>query len=69
MENRLLNLAKDYAVTYLQELPERKVFPDQESQMELEKLDFPLPASSTDPEKVLSILNTVGSTHGLPCIP
>jgi len=63
MENRLLELAKDYAVTYLQELPERKVFPDPESQKELEKLDFPLPFSSTDPEKVLSVLNSIGSPN------
>lgn len=60
-DNKLLELAKEYAVNYLTELPEKRVFPDEAALKELEKLAVPLPASSTDPRKVLDILNTIGS--------
>lgn len=62
-EYKILDLAKNHAAKYLDELPERRVFPDKESLKELEKLSFPLPHSSTNPEDVLGILNTIGSAN------
>ncbi|MDP4263520.1 MAG: aminotransferase class V-fold PLP-dependent enzyme [Bacteroidota bacterium] len=62
-ENKLLEQAKEYAVKYLLELPEKRVFPDEAALKELEKLSVPLPGSSTDPEKVLEVLNTIGSRN------
>ncbi len=62
-ENKLLGLAKEYAVKYLHELPEKRAFPDAAALSELEKLSIPLPASSTEPEEVLEVLNKVGSPN------
>ena len=62
-ENKLLSLAKEYAVKYLHELPEKRAFPDEVALKELEKLSVPLPASSTDPETVLEVLNKIGSPN------
>ncbi|HYV90327.1 MAG TPA: aminotransferase class V-fold PLP-dependent enzyme [Chitinophagales bacterium] len=62
-EYKILDIAKKYASEYLDGLSERRVFPDEESLKELEKLSFPLPHSSTHPEEVLGILNTIGSAN------
>jgi glutamate/tyrosine decarboxylase-like PLP-dependent enzyme len=60
-EANLLNLTKDYAVQYLEALPNRRVFPDKSSLEELKKFSIALPTSPTAPEKVLEMLNTIGS--------
>ena len=62
-ENKLLTLAKEYAVKYLDELPDRRVFPDEGALRELEKLSMPLPRLSKNPEEVLEVLNTIGSRN------
>src|SRR5258708_32872212 len=62
-ENKLLDQAKAYAVKYLQDLPERRAFPDEAALKELEKLSIPLPASPTGPEEVLELLDTIGSRN------
>jgi glutamate/tyrosine decarboxylase-like PLP-dependent enzyme len=62
-ENKLLELAKDYAVKYLDELPERRAFPDEAALKELDKLAVSLPDSPTDASKILDILNTIGSRN------
>ena len=62
-DNRLLDLAKEYAVKYLHELPERRAFPDEASLKELDQLSVPLPGSPTDPKEVLEVLNTIGSRN------
>ena len=62
-QDKLLEQVKEYAIKYLTELPERRVFPDAAALKELEKLSVPLPGSSTDPEKVLDVLNSIGSRN------
>src|SRR3981081_861994 len=62
-EQKLLNIAKEYALKYLNELPQKRVFPGQEALKELENLSVPLPDSSKNPEEVLEILNTIGSAN------
>jgi glutamate/tyrosine decarboxylase-like PLP-dependent enzyme len=62
-EYKILDLAKKYATKYLDELPGRRVFPDEKSLKELEKLVVPLPDSSTNPREVLEILNKIGSRN------
>lgn len=62
-ENKLLDIVKEYAVKYLDELPARRVFPGVESLKQLEGLSIPLPALSTSPEEVLKTLNTIGSAN------
>src|SRR4030095_12351921 len=59
----VLNSAANYAQRYLSDLPGRRVFPDEESLKELEKLSVPLPDSPTNPEKVLEVLNDIGSRN------
>ena len=62
-ENNLLNKARAYAQEYLTALPERRVFPDQESIAELQKLLVPLPKNPAKDEDVLELLNTIGSRN------
>lgn len=62
-EKEILEMAKDYAVRYLEELPEKRAFPTPESIKELEKLAIPLPGSGTSAEEVIRLLNTVGSPN------
>ncbi len=62
-EYEILESAKEYAVKYLNELPGKRVFPDEESLRELENLSIPLPCSSKNPEEVLEILNSIGSVN------
>src|SRR5438552_2473109 len=62
-QNNLLDLAKEYAVTYLDELPARRVFPDPDSLKKLNDLSIPLPESPREPEQVLQILNSIGSSN------
>ena len=60
---RVLNVANEYAIKYLDQLPGKRVFPSKESLEKLESLSIPLPFSPTSPEEVLEILNTVGSIN------
>jgi glutamate/tyrosine decarboxylase-like PLP-dependent enzyme len=59
----VLNDAKEYAVSYLNELPGKRAFPSPENLEELKQLDFPLPVLPTNPEEVLALLNTIGSKN------
>ena len=61
--SHLLERTKQYATDYLNTLSERRVFPEEESLKKLEQLSIALPDSPTDPEKVIEILNTVGSKN------
>src|SRR5690349_18329265 len=62
-ENRLLNIAKDYATEYLNKLPDRRVFPHADALKELDKLLIDLPPQSRAPEEVLELLHTIGSAN------
>lgn len=62
-EYEILETAKEYAVKYLDELPGKRAFPDEESLKELENLSIPLPDSPKNPEDVLEILNNIGSAN------
>jgi len=62
-ESKLLDQTKALAAKYLQELPERRVFPDAAALGELEKLMVPLAETATDPEKVIQRLNEIGSRN------
>ncbi len=62
-KHQLLDIAKEYAVNYLDKLPGRRVFPAKEALNELESLSIPLPELSKSPEEVLEILNTIGSAN------
>ncbi len=62
-EYEILETAKEYAVKYLNELPGKRAFPDEESLKELENLSIPMPGSSKNPEEVLEILNSMGSMN------
>src|SRR5262245_20038697 len=62
-EYEILDIAKEYAIKYLDELPNRRVFPDEESLRQLERLAVPLPTSPTSPHEVLAMLNAVGSIN------
>jgi glutamate/tyrosine decarboxylase-like PLP-dependent enzyme len=59
----ILDLAAKYSVDYLSELKDRRVFPDEASLRELQKLSMPLPESATDPAEVIQVLNTIGSKN------
>src|SRR5664279_3026905 len=62
-ENQVLDIAKEYAIRYLNELPAKRAFPNEEALKELENLSIPLPDSSKNPEEVLEILNSIGSPN------
>jgi glutamate/tyrosine decarboxylase-like PLP-dependent enzyme len=62
-EAELLDLARNYAMEYLRQLPGRRVFPDNDALKELETLAHPLPGPSADSSEILRILNTVGSPN------
>src|SRR5205823_1553125 len=61
--DKLLQLTKEYAVGYLDDLPGKRVFPDHEALKKLQVLHIPLPERSKDAEEVLKILNEVGSPN------
>ena len=60
---KLLNLTKKQSLKYLKALPQKRVSPSQKSLKKLNKLSFELPDEPTDPEKVLRLLNKVGSKN------
>ena len=61
--NKLLDITKEYAVKYLYELPGKRVFPGEEALKQLDAFSIELPASATNPEEVLEILNRIGSAN------
>jgi glutamate/tyrosine decarboxylase-like PLP-dependent enzyme len=63
MDPNLLSTVKDYATTYLNELPRKRAFPADEQLIELEKLKVPLPDTGKNPKDVIDILNNIGSPN------
>src|SRR3982751_6034545 len=57
----LLYKARQFAGEYIDSLEERPVFPTEGSLHAMEKLDEPLPETSSDPVSVLTQLNEIGS--------
>ena len=62
-KHKLLDIAKEYAVNYLDGLPGKRVFPTPEALQELTQLSIPLPDAATNPEEVLRTLHTIGSAN------
>ncbi|HEY7816775.1 MAG TPA: aminotransferase class V-fold PLP-dependent enzyme, partial [Vicinamibacteria bacterium] len=57
----LLQDAARRAASFLEELPARSVEPSRDAVAGLQKLRFPLPEDSVSPEKVLALLDEIGS--------
>ena len=57
----LLHAAAERAAQYLEGLSERRVAPAPEALDRLKELDHPLPADPTRPERVMALLDEVGS--------
>jgi len=62
-EYKILNSAAKHALSYLDELPERRVFPSEESLQKLNRLSVVLPDSAANAEEVIETLNTIGSIN------
>jgi glutamate/tyrosine decarboxylase-like PLP-dependent enzyme len=62
-EYAILNSVANYAQKYLEDLPERRVYPDTQSMQELKKLSFQLPELHTGEEEIIGLLNSVGSVN------
>lgn len=60
---KILHSAAKHALNYLNELPERRVFPDTTSLEKLQTFSFPLPEQSTDAENILELLHQAGSPN------
>ena len=60
---KLLETTKEYALKYLQELPEKRVSPTKDSLNELKKLAFQLPENPTKDEDVIHFLNKAGAEN------
>ena len=61
MSEELLRTTAERALRYLRELPERGVAPEVDAIIGLERFDEPLPDGPTDPERVIALLDEVGS--------
>lgn len=59
----LLEKVKEYAKEYLEELPQRRVYPAQESLNKLNEFSTPLPDAPTDPSKIIEQLYRIGSPN------
>jgi len=59
----ILNSVADHALNYLNELPNRPVFPSEESLKKLEQFDVPLPDSGIEGEAIIEQLNSIGSIN------
>ena len=59
----ILNHTAKYALEYLNELSDRKVFPTESSLQQLENFSNSLPAEGRDHEKILQQLHTAGSQN------
>ena len=62
-EYKILNSAAKHAIDYLNELPERRVFPAEESLQKLHKLSSLLPETATNAEDVIDMLSEIGSIN------
>ena len=60
-EEKLLHTAAARSIRYLRELPERGVAPEGDAIIGLERFDEHLPDGPSDPEKVIALLDEVGS--------
>jgi len=59
----ILDSTAKYALEYLNELSDRKVFPAQSSLQQLENFSDSLPAAGRDHEEILQQLHTAGSQN------
>lgn len=57
----LLKLAAERSINYLETLDQRRITPSRAALLRLKELDHPLPNQPTAPEKVLALLDEVGS--------
>ena len=62
-EYKVLETAYKSSVGYLNELPEKRVFPGDESLKKLDQLIMPLPETPNDPESALELLNIIGAEN------
>ena len=59
--NRLLMLAAERAIAYVNGVRDRRVYPDAGAIAALAQFDQPMPDNPTDPEEVLKLLDDIGS--------
>jgi glutamate/tyrosine decarboxylase-like PLP-dependent enzyme len=57
----LLREAAERSIRYVEGVGDRRAFPDAEALRRLAELDLPLPETPTEPERVLALLDAVGS--------
>ena len=62
-EYAILNSAAKHALRYLDELKERRVYPDEGSLQQLKKFPVRLPEASTEAEEIVGLLNSAGSIN------
>jgi glutamate/tyrosine decarboxylase-like PLP-dependent enzyme len=62
-EYAILNSAANHALTYLDQLKERRVYPDEGSLQQLKKFPVQLPESNTEAEEIVGLLNSAGSIN------
>jgi len=62
-EYAILNSAAEHALRYLDELRERRVYPDERSLQQLKKFPVQLPEASTEAEEIVGLLNSAGSIN------
>ena len=62
-EYAILNSAAKHALRYLDELRERRVYPDERSLQQLKKFPVQLPEASTEAEEIVGLLNSAGSIN------
>jgi len=62
-EFAILNSAAKHALRYLDELRERRVYPDEGSLQQLKKFPVRLPEASTEAEEIVGLLNSAGSIN------
>ena len=60
---RVLKSVTNYALDYVNQLTDRRVFPSHESMEKLAELSRPLPDSATNVDDVIELLNKVGSMN------
>ena len=60
---KILNSTAKYAMDYLEQLPQKRVFPDKESLQQLDQLSASLPDEATDMQQILDQLYSIGSQN------
>jgi glutamate/tyrosine decarboxylase-like PLP-dependent enzyme len=60
---QILNTASQKAMDYLDKLPERRVYPDEESMQKLKNFSVSLPDQALDGEKIIDQLHEYGSAN------